>query len=79
MVFIGDSKGRNTYCEHCVYWGKYTKTCGYYLMEGKRRCNGSPPELCEKFRKGTPVYDKSNWKNRGTPRLSEVIEDEFII
>ena len=74
MHYVGDVRGRTKYCEHCVYYGKYTKSCGYYLITKERRCEGHDPKYCTKYKKGTPVYDKNNWRTKGIPKIAEIID-----
>ena len=57
-------------CLTCKYWGAYTRSCSYLLIEKHSRLwdkdeNKSDPQYCDKYKQGKPSMDKSMWAKEG--------------
>ena len=57
-------------CLSCKYWGSYTHSCSYLLVEKHSRLidqdgNKGDPNYCDKYINGKPNYDKAIWAKEG--------------
>ena len=63
-------------CHQCQWFGSYTRSCSYCLMNKKSRLrdeNGNKidPKYCDKYLEGSPRYDFSDWGKEGRVRKHE--------
>lgn len=58
MIRVGEK------CKSCKYWGTYTGTCSYILVENRPRTRDKDghkidAKYCDKYTEGKPIRDKS--------------------